>query len=374
MRQPTRIPARNPGLVLGANVVGQLLEPIVPRAAFFALLVFVAVPSRFTSPAVALALGVGFGVLAPHPYAAGARKASKLLLQASVVTLGFAMSLRDVLAAGRSGFLYTLASIAFVLVAGALLGRAFGVPKKLAYLISVGTAICGGSAIAAIGPASDASDDEMSVSIGTVFVLNAAGLVLFPLLGHFFGLSQNEFGLWAALAIHDTSSVVGAGAKYGAVALMVATTVKLARALWIVPLTIATAGARSRRAEPVVRATQEKKTQNATQKKKTAWPWFILFFLAAALVRAALPSFAPVYSALAGAGNVGLSVTLFLIGTGMSLASLRKVGVRPMLHGTVLWILVAVVSLLAIRGIAKVPDTTRPIPSFTSVSPFAAMT
>jgi uncharacterized integral membrane protein (TIGR00698 family) len=327
-----RLTTRNPGLVLAANVLAQ----VVPHAVFFVLLLFVAVPSRIMSAALALALGVGFGVLAPHPYAAGARRASKLLLQVSVVALGFAMNIRDVLAAGRSGFVYTLVSIAFVLGVGALLGRALGVPRKLAYLISVGTAICGGSAIAAIGPASDANDEEMSVSIGTVFVLNAVGLVLFPLLGHLFSLSQEDFGLWAALAIHDTSSVVGAGAKYGAIALTVATTVKLARALWIVPLTIATARA------------------HAGSKKKVAWPWFIGFFLAAALVRAALPSLTPVWSFCSSAGHIGLTVTLFLIGTGMSRASLRKVGARPLLHGVLLWVLVASVSLGAIRVTSQV--------------------
>ena len=311
---------------------------MIARVVFFALLVFAATP--WSSPPLALALGVAFGMLAPHPYAAGARKASKTLLQVSVVALGFAMNLEQVLRAGRSGFAYTLAGIAFALALGALLGRVLGVPKKAAYLISVGTAICGGSAIAAVGPVVDANDEEMSVSIGTVFLLNAVGLLVFPPVGHALGLSEPRFGLWAALAIHDTSSVVGAGAKYGATALTVATTVKLARALWIVPLTLGTAAVRAR--------VEHKDAKGAT--RSIAWPWFILFFLGAAVLATYAPIGAPIYPWLSKAGRVGLTVTLFLIGTGMSRASLRKVGARPLLHGVALWVVVGVTSLLMIRS------------------------
>jgi uncharacterized integral membrane protein (TIGR00698 family) len=338
-----KLTSRDPGLVLLYEVLSQLAA----RGVFFALLSFVAIPSRWSSPVLGLGSGVAFGLLLPHPYAARARRASKTLLQASVVALGFAMNLSEVVAAGRAGFAYSLASIAFALGAGWVLGRVLGVPRKVAFLVSVGTAICGGSAIAAIGPASDAGDDEMSVSIGTVFILNAAGLVLFPLIGHALALSQPQFGLWAALAIHDTSSVVGAGAKYGAVALTIATTVKLARALWIVPLTLATAAARSARKDGIHKKGKKKEK---SEKKRIAWPWFILLFLGAALLRTALPSFAPLYGVLSNAGRIGLSVTLFLIGTGMSRASLRAVGARPLVHGVLLWILVASVSLLVIRA------------------------
>lgn len=305
------------------------------RLTFFALLVFVAVPSSWSSPPLALALGVAFGLFVAHPYAAASRKASKTLLQVSIVALGFAMNLSQVVRAGQSGFVYTLVGIAFALVLGALLGRWLGVPRKASYLISVGTAICGGSAIAAVGPVVDASDEEMSVSIGTVFLLNAAGLILFPPLGHALQLSEPRFGLWAALAIHDTSSVVGAGAKYGAAALTVATTVKLARALWIVPLTLGTAALRARTSGET----------DAKSKPKIAWPWFIVAFLAAAMMNTYVAVGAPLYPWISKVGRLGLTTTLFLIGTGMSRASLQKVGVRPLVHGVALWILVAGASL-----------------------------
>src|SRR3954468_12297938 len=218
------------------------------------------------SPPVALVCGIAFGLLFANPFADFSRQSARVLLQISVVGLGFAMDLQQVLRAGRSGFLYTFLGIVFAMSIGWGLGRVLGVSQKPSYLISVGTAICGGSAIAAVGPVIDATDEEMSVSIGTVFLLNAAGLILFPPLGHALKLTESQFGLWAALAIHDTSSVVGAGAKYGAVALAIATTVKLARALWIVPLTLATAYARSR-----------EKGQGLFL-LRLQWPWFIIFF------------------------------------------------------------------------------------------------
>jgi uncharacterized integral membrane protein (TIGR00698 family) len=322
---------------------------MLQRLSFIALLLFVTIPSRWMSPPLSLALGVAFGMLATHPYEAASRKASKLLLQVSVVALGFAMNLDEVLRAGRSGFLYTLLGIAFALTMGMLLGRALSVPKRSAYLISVGTAICGGSAIAAVGPAIEATDEEMSVSLGTVFLLNAVGLILFPPIGHALALTEPQFGLWAALAIHDTSSVVGAGAKYGTVALTIATTVKLARALWIVPLTLGTASVRARllsRSEK-----KESAPENAgKKKKKTAWPLFILFFLGAAVMSTYVTALSPAYPWLSKAGRIGLTITLFLIGTGMSRASLKKVGVRPLVQGVVLWIVVATGSLLIIRA------------------------
>jgi len=309
------------------------------RIVFFVLLLFVAIPSRWMSPPVALILGVAFGLFVTHPYAAASRRAARILLQASVVALGFAMNFGDVLRAGSSGFLYTLLGIAFALGVGTILGRILSVPGKTSYLISVGTAICGGSAIAATGPVIRASDEEMSVSIGTVFLLNALGLLFFPPLGHVLGLTESQFGLWAALAIHDTSSVVGAGAKFGAVALTVATSVKLVRALWIVPLTLGTAS---------VLAWRAKRAQRPGP--AIPWPWFILFFLAAAVLRTYVPAFSPIYPWLSHAGRIGLTVTLFLIGTGMSRASLKQVGIRPLVQGTLLWILVAVGSLLVIRA------------------------
>jgi uncharacterized integral membrane protein (TIGR00698 family) len=313
---------------------------MVSRVAFLLLLLFAAIPSPWSSPPVALVLGTVFGLTMRHPWADGSRRLARFLLKASVVLLGFTMNLEQVLRVGRSGFVYTLFGIAFTLAGGALFARALSVPWKAGYLVSVGTAICGGSAIAAVGPAVNASDEEMSVSIGTVFLLNAVGLILFPPLGHLLDLTEPQFGMWAALAIHDTSSVVGAGARYGALALTVATTVKLARALWIVPLTLITAMVRARAEDGAGRMPLA----------SIQWPWFILFFLAAAVMSTYATVFGPIYPWLSRAGRVGLTVTLFLIGSGMSVASLRRVGARPLAQGVVLWIVVAAGSLELIRS------------------------
>ncbi len=287
--------------------------------------------SCFVSPPIALLLGLAFGLTLTHPYPKNARKLSRWLLQASVVGLGFGMNLHQVVRAGRSGFLYTLLSISFVLLAGMGLGRLLRVPATPAFLISTGTAICGGSAIAAVGPISEATDEQMAVSLGTVFVLNSVALLIFPLIGSALKLTQNEFGLWAALAIHDTSSVVGAAAKYGAVALAIGTTIKLTRALWIVPLTLGTA---------VVKGA----------KARIQWPWFIALFCMAAVCNTYLPAGMPVYLLLARAARIGLTVTLFLIGSSLSRHTLRTVGHRPLLQGVTLWVIVSVLSLWLIRS------------------------
>lgn len=310
---------------------------MLARAVFLLLAAFAVLPTGLSSPPLALALGVLFGLAFKHPYAAEARSVSKVLLQASVVALGFAMDLPQVLRAGASGFVYTLLGIVFALAMGTWLGRMLRVPGKSSFLISAGTAICGGSAIAAVGPVIDASGEEMSVSIGTVFILNAVGLFVFPMIGSALRLTEPEFGLWAALAIHDTSSVVGAGAKYGALALAIATTVKLVRALWIVPLTLATAAWQQHR-------------DHRPHKAAIQWPWFILFFLLAAVCNSYLAAGASAYPWLARAGRLGLALTLFLIGTGITRESLKRVGIRPLVQGIVLWIIVGAVSLLLIRA------------------------
>jgi uncharacterized integral membrane protein (TIGR00698 family) len=240
------------------------------------------------------------------------------------------MDLQQVMQAGRSGFIYTAGSISFALLLGWGLGRLLQVKQRISYLISSGTAICGGSAIAAIAPITNASQEEIAVSLGTVFVLNAIALLTFPAIGTALHLTQSQFGLWAALAIHDISSVVGATAKYGAVALTVGTTVKLARALWIVPLSVGTAMANK-------------------SKARIQWPWFILFFCLAAVFNTYVPFFQSTYPVLKHLGGIGLTVTLFLIGTGLSMKTLREVGIRPMLQGVLLWIAVAVGSLALIR-------------------------
>ena len=286
--------------------------------------------SGFLSPPVALALGLLFGLTLPHPYDVAAKKVSKFLLQASVVGLGFGMNLHQVVQAGTSGFVYTMLGISFALLVGMGLGALLGVQRVPAFLISTGTAICGGSAIAAVGPITQASDEEMAIALGTVFVLNSVALLIFPAIGTALKLTQSQFGLWAALAIHDTSSVVGAAAKYGAVALAIATTVKLARALWIVPLSIATA---------IVRGA----------KAKIQWPWFIGLFCLAAVGNTYLPGGTHAYTLAVKIAKVGLTATLFLIGSGISMATIKQVGHRPLLQGIILWLLVSVGSLWLIH-------------------------
>ncbi len=287
--------------------------------------------SPWGSPPLALVAGLVLGLTAGNPFRAGTKSLTKYLLQASVVGLGFGMDLYQVLRAGRSGFIYTAAGIAFAMLTGSLLARVLRVKPTAGFLISTGTAICGGSAIAAVGPVAGANDEEMSVALGTVFILNSLGLLLFPPIGMALGLSETQFGLWAALAIHDTSSVVGAAARYGALALAVATTVKLARALWIVPMCAGTAAVKHGKA-------------------RIQWPWFILFFMLAALVSTLVPAGKPAFHTLHRMGIAGLTVTLFLIGSGVSRATLKSVGLRPLLQGVLLWLVVATASFLAIRA------------------------
>ncbi|MFN7930024.1 MAG: putative sulfate exporter family transporter [Blastocatellia bacterium] len=291
--------------------------------------VFAATP--FCSPPIALALGLVFGWFVTHPFRSQASAYSKKLLQYCVIGLGFGMNLQQVLRAGASGFVYTALGISLTLLLGVALGKLLNVTKSTAYLVSVGTAICGASAIAAVGPVTEASEEEMSVSLGTVFILNSIALLTFPPIGNWIGLTQEQFGLWAALAIHDTSSVVGASAKYGAVALTVAVTVKLARALWIVPLTIGTA-------------------MLQRHKATIKWPWFIVFFIVAALINTALPLGKPVFQFLVLIARAGLAVTLYLIGSTISRATLKRVGWRPFGQGLLLWLIVGSLSLLLIRA------------------------
>lgn len=299
------------------------------KTIFFLLLVLSA--TGFISPPIALCAGISFGLAFLHPFAADSRAFARFLLQASVVALGFGMNLHEVLKAGRSGFLYTAASIGFALIAGFLIGKLLAVSGVISYLISTGTAICGGSAIAAIGPIVQAGDEEMAVSLGTVFILNSIALFIFPSIGSALHLSQSQFGLWAALAIHDTSSVVGAASRYGSEALLIATTVKLARALWIVPLALATAAVRRSRS-------------------KVQIPWFIFLFCLAAVINTYGPQEPRLSQMFFQLGRLGLTVTLFLIGTGISRGTLKEVGWRPLAQGVLLWILVGVTSLYFIRS------------------------
>ena len=307
---------------------GFLLENrFVSKNLFFVGVILAA--SGFLSPPVALLGGLIYGFTLPHPFHVESKRLSRFLLQASVVALGFGMNLQQVLQAGRSGFAYTALSITLAMMLGLGLGYFIHVGRKPAFLISAGTAICGGSAIAAVGPIAEANEEEMAVALGTVFILNSVALFVFPLLGVMFGLSQEQFGLWSALAIHDTSSVIGAAAKYGPTALTVATTIKLARALWIVPVSFVAAAV-------------------LKSKARIQWPWFILFFCLAALLNTLLPVLHSAFGILNHLGKIGLTVTLFLIGTGLNKATLKNVGIRPLLQGLVLWIVVGAGTLALI--------------------------
>jgi len=299
-----------------------------PKIIFFILLILSA--TGFISPPIALCAGIIFGLSVLHPYFADSKALSKFLLQASIVALGFGMNLHEVLKAGKSGFLYTFLGITFAMLVGLGIGMLLAVRGTTSYLISTGTAICGGSAIAAVGPVLHASEEEMAVSLGTVFILNSIALFIFPVIGKSLGLSQSQFGLWSALAIHDTSSVVGAASRYGTQALIIATTVKLARALWIVPLAFFTAAIKH-------------------GKSKVTIPWFILFFFLAAVINTYGPQDAALSQKFFTLGKLGLTATLFLIGTSISRSTLKEVGWRPLLQGVLLWLVVGSLSLYFIR-------------------------
>lgn len=284
----------------------------------------------FISPPIALAMGLVIALTLGHPYAKYNSKATKILLQVCVVGLGFGMQLDSVIEAGQTGFLFTVATIFGTLTLGYFVGKWLGLPRRLAHLIASGTAICGGSAIAAVGPVLEADSNEMSVSLGTVFVLNSIALLLFPLIGHALEMSQQQFGIWAAIAIHDTSSVVGAAAKFGAEALEIATTVKLARALWIIPVALGTA------------------FLFKTKSKKLNIPYFIFLFVLASVARTYIPVVGDIAPTIVSIAKQGLTITLFLIGAGLSRAMLKAVGAKPLIFGLLLWIVISVTSLLVV--------------------------
>ncbi|WP_266202447.1 YeiH family protein [Pontibacter kalidii] len=300
----------------------------IKKAAFILALGLCTTP-WVTSPA-ALVAGFLFTHFLGHPFLHLNHKATNWLLKASVVGLGFSMNLQNAVVAGQDGLLLTLGTIAVVLTAGFLLGRLLHINARTAHLLASGTAICGGSAIAAVAPVIDACEKEISVSLGTVFLLNSVALLVFPPLGHFLGLTQHQFGLWAAVAIHDTSSVVGAAAAYGQQALEVATVVKLARALWIIPVSLLSA------------------ILFCGKNKKISIPWFIGLFVLAMLANSYLPYVASFNQPVTTMARAALVATLFLIGSGLSVEKIRAVGWRPLVLGLGLWVLVSVVSLLVI--------------------------
>ena len=288
--------------------------------------------SAWVTPPVALFLGLAFALLCGQAYPKFNKKVSKKLLQYSVIGLGFGMNLHASLASGKEGMMFTIISVIGTMLIGMFIGRKLlKVSRDTSYLISSGTAICGGSAIAAVGPVIKAKDSDMSVALATIFVLNAIALFIFPVLGEWLGLTQQEFGTWAAIAIHDTSSVVGAGAAYGEEALQVATTIKLTRALWIIPLALVTSFIFK------------------TEGKKVSIPWFILWFIVAILMNTyVLDSVPEVGKAIACLARKGLIITMFFIGASLSTDVLKAVGVKPLVQGVSLWLVISIGSLMYI--------------------------
>ena len=285
--------------------------------------------AAWVTPPVVLFIGLVFALLCGQAYPTFNKNVSKKLLQYSVIGLGFGMNLQASLASGKEGMLFTIISVVGTLLIGMFIGcKILKLNRNTSYLISSGTAICGGSAIAAVGPIIKAKDSDMSMALATVFILNAIGLFLFPVLGHWLGLSQHDFGTWAAIAIHDTSSVVGAGAAYGEEALQVATTIKLTRALWIIPLALVTS--------VIFRS----------EGKKISIPWFILFFIVAMLINTyLLADFPQIGKFIAGIARKGLIITMFFIGASLSVDVIKSVGIRPLLQGILLWIIISAASL-----------------------------
>lgn len=307
------------------------IHPRLREVLFVIALLFCLTP--YASPPLALALGILVALTIGHPFQKYNSRATKILLQVSVVGLGFGMNIGALVDAGRSGVLFTIATVVGTLVLGYAIGKWLKIDAKTSHLISSGTAICGGSAIAAVGPVLNANEQEMSVALGTVFILNSIALFIFPMIGNMLQMSQMQFGVWAAIAIHDTSSVVGAAAKFGDEALKIATTVKLARALWIIPLTLVTSFL----------------FKGST--KKITIPYFIFLFVIAAMLRTWLPDGKPLFDVFVSVAKTGLVVTLFLIGTGLSRKTLQSVGIKPLIEGVLLWIVIGSVSLWTVMTI-----------------------
>ena len=321
---------------------------MVGKALYWLLLVVMILPLRSIfgldsepiSPPVALFVGLIFALCFGAPCQKFNKKLSKQLLQASVVGLGFGMNLVQSLKSGAEGMLFTIISVALVMIIGVWLGRRMQIEQKTSYLISSGTAICGGSAIAAVGGVLKANENQMAVSLGVVFILNAIALFVFPPIGRMLGMSDGQFGTWAAIAIHDTSSVVGAGQAYSATACEIATLVKCTRALWIIPLAFFT-------------AYLYRNDASATGKTKIAVPWFIVLFVVAMVVNTYTPesltsTMQPIYQGIAMLAKRMMTVVLFAIGAGLSLKVVRQVGLRPLVLAVVLWIVIGIGSLLVV--------------------------
>ncbi|PBQ30411.1 putative sulfate exporter family transporter [Sphingobacteriaceae bacterium] len=286
--------------------------------------------STFIAPPFALLLGLVVVNIFGNPFPEQSQKLSRILLQVSVIGLGFGMNIHSAIATSREGFSFTVVSLICTLIFGGLLGYFLKIDKKTSHLISSGTAICGASAIAAISPVISAEGKQITVALATIFILNSVALFLFPFIGHLLNLSQYQFGIWSGIAIHDTSSVVGAAGRYGSEALQIATTVKLARSLWIIPLTFMSA------------------FLFKTSAKKVKIPYFILFFVLAMILNSYVPQLAIVTPSLLTLSKLGITLTLFLIGAGLDKNGLKSVGPKPLLQGVLLWIFISLLSLYAV--------------------------
>lgn len=326
------------------NSVASSKMSSISRPLYWILLVFTCIPFKMMfgveviSPAIALFLGLMFAIVFGIPYPKFNKKLSKYLLQASVVGLGFGMNLQKSLQSGADGMLFTIVSVIGVMIVGILLGRWMKINEKASYLISSGTAICGGSAIAAVGGVMKANEKDMAVSLGVIFILNAVALFIFPPLGHLFNMSDAQFGTWAAIAIHDTSSVVGAGAAYSPEACELATLIKCTRALWIIPLAFFTIW-------------YFRKEKGGEGKAKVSIPWFILLFVVAMVINTYTPAsmdsyMRPVYDTIVAVAKQALVAVLFAIGASLSIKVVREVGVKPLVQAIVLWVVIGVSSLL----------------------------
>jgi uncharacterized integral membrane protein (TIGR00698 family) len=306
-----------------------LSRSITIRELVFAALLILCASSIISAP-VALLLGILTAHFIGHPFFQFNHKVTHILLQFSVVGLGFGMDLNTSLAAGRQGFVFSVVSVLGTLALGFIVGKLLKVDQKISHLIAAGTAICGGSAIAAVSPVIRAEEKQVSVALGTIFILNSIALFVFPVIGHLLHLSQEQFGVWSAVAIQDTSSVVGAAGRYGEQALQIATTVKLTRALWIIPVALISSWIY--------------KNDNS----RIRIPWFIGLFVVAVAMNTYVPAIHQAGTYIVSISKTGLTVTLFLIGSGITGQLLKSVGFRPVLQGAVLWVILSVVTLIAI--------------------------
>lgn len=299
------------------------------RQTLFILLLCICL-TPFITPPLALFIGIILAQTIGHPFLKHNKQATNILLKSSVVGLGFGMNINQALKAGKDGILFTVFSIILTFGLGYLISRLLKIENKISYLISSGTAICGGSAIAAVSPVIKADDKQISVSLGVVFILNSLALFIFPFIGHLFNLTEYQFGMWSAIAIHDTSSVVGASSIYGHEALQIATTIKLQRALWIIPLSLITA------------------LFYKSDDKKITIPYFIFLFIVAMCISSYLPQLKDLYSIIVLISKKGLTLTLFLIGAGLSMKTIKEVGIKPLIQGVILWFIISVTSLIIV--------------------------